>query len=939
MLRDKFKVYYKQVYIFLFTFLLPNMLFAQFYFSGQEPASQSWSQLNSPLCRLIYPKGQDSIAYRLLQEMYQAALVQQQAVGLVPKSLPLVLHMQSTSSNAQVAWAPKRMEFYHTPPQLSYSQEWYRQLALHEYRHVLQMSLVESALPKWYKALLGQGATAIQVGLFAPYWLLEGEAVLAETMYGHNGRGRDPFFRAQMKAQLLDKGIYSLEKATLGSYKDKVPDRYHLGYYLVGTAQQAYGPRFWTKTWYDIGRWRGFLPLASAIKHQSGMKKKQWYQHSLQNLQMQWQSDMPHSTTTSHFLTSDNAYIDYTYPAFVDSMHITALKEPYDDIASVILIDKHGKETKVFKPGYYISDAMSYANGVWTWVEYQLDPRWYYKRRNKIMLYDIHSDSKRCLKSNTQLFAPDLSADATKIVTVEVPSNSKYALVVLDTKTGKEQARYYVPNNPILNAPQWDVEGRFIFVEATNALGKSIWRIDTHTSTAKQFLLPKYSFRRLLKIDNNHHIIVGEDSKNAFDAYVYANNTDSVQALTNVQYALHSMDKQADSLVYAAYTSDGFRLFTTAGVASKAMPTSALPEANYPLAKTLSNTINHTGITNNTINSDSIMVQPYKKAAHLFRLHSWNPILATTSNTLAPGLHLQSQNTLSSMFMEGGIYYNRNTQHPNMYASIKYAGWYPVLQADVIYKRGEFSNAYTWNSTELKWTIALPWQFISGLWTHGVRLSAALNTKRLDFQKAYKGQSLQWWYNTYNINVASNIKTTWQNIYPDWGIALTLSYAHVWHGKHVARRIYGLSNVYLHGLFKHDGFKVSYAKQYTDGIDNFFNDVIILARGYTGIPIGSAESIGIDYQVPIAYPDRHLSSLVYLKRVVMGVFYDRSALEKMNLFDINAMQSYGLELTGDMHFLRSKFEVKTGVRISRLSNYEQYKNNPTAVSILFNINI
>src|SRR5690606_4510930 len=103
---------------------------------------------------------------------------------------PVVLHTQTIQSNGLVAWAPRRAEFYTTPHQAIYPQEWLEQLALHEFRHMVQIDNVDSQLPRWFRAILGQQAAALVFGAYLPWWLIEGDAVVMETALSRYGRGR-----------------------------------------------------------------------------------------------------------------------------------------------------------------------------------------------------------------------------------------------------------------------------------------------------------------------------------------------------------------------------------------------------------------------------------------------------------------------------------------------------------------------------------------------------------------------------------------------------------------------------------------------------------------------------------------------------------------------------------------------------------------------------
>lgn len=916
--------------------LLPSLVWAQFYWSGQAPASQKWSQLRTAELQLIYPRGHDSLARYVLHQMRLSAAAQQAAVGLQAPSVPLLLYTQSSVSNAEVAWAPSRISFYHTPAQLSYSQEWYQQLAWHEYRHVLQLSLVQSALPKAYYWLLGQSATAIQLGLWAPYWLLEGEAVVAETAYTRSGRGRDPFFTAQLRAQLSHKGAYSLEKATLGSYKHMLPDRYHLGYYLVALAQQRFGHDFWPQLWRNIGRWRYPLPLAYSIKKAGHISKKQFYEQCMQQLTA---VAKPAADSTARQITTHRgSYADYLYPAYADKGSVTALKKPFHDIAQVVSIDTQGYERCLFKPGYLLSEPISYAKQQWCWTTYQWHPRWYYKGWTKLMLYDGKTGKKRCLKRRSRLHAPALSPDGLLVAAIEVSQSNGYSIVVLRTHDGAEVQRFSLPHNPMLSLPKWGPQSRYLWVEATGPEGKSIWRIRRTDGRCQQLLPPTHAYRRLMQVDSLGNMLVGEDIGNAFDVYSYNSKADSLRQMTHTAYAVHSAYIQGDSMLYAAYTADGFRLYEQSQKhLAKPHLSAAISPRTYPLASQLSEAVaQYKKVPPPTLSSDSVRPQAYRKYQHLFRLHSWNPIFSLYDNSLAPGIHLQSQNSLSSMLIMAGAYYQMNKQAPNVYASLRYAAWYPELQADVIYKISEFNAGHRWNSSETRLGVALPLQFVSGLWQHKIKTTLSTHHEHISMLQGATGD-YHWWYNSYTLNMSSVIQTTWQNMYPDWGWAAVVSHAHSWHGQPWTQRWYGIANVYLHGVFRHDGFRLIYAQQHTAGNSNFFSDAIQLARGFSQVAFDQARNWGVDYQLPIAYPDRALSSVLYVKRVVLGVFYEHSCYRQQAA---NAyIHSQGIEIKGDMHLLRSKFPVMAGLRIAQLRYDRPYKQPSVSLQFLLKVGL
>ena len=80
--------------------------------------------------------------------------------------------------------------------------------------------------------------------------------------------------------------------------------------------------------------------------------------------------------------------------------------------------------------------------------------------------------------------------------------------------------------------------------------------------------------------------------------------------------------------------------------------------------------------------------------------------------------------------------------------------------------------------------------------------------------------------------------------------------------------------------------------------------------------------MGFNYHFPVWYPDLEISSLLFVKRFRANIFFDHglSRLTEVVRDPINhTYQSVGIELSGDIGFLRS-FELPMGIQISYLVN-------------------
>ena len=228
----------KKKLIFSFLVILFNMLkaSAQYYDTGQDPASLKWLQIKTGRFTIIYPESYRAIGPEYAKSLEDAYL---RLTTLFPEKkikIPVVIHNYSIRSNGYVAWAPKRMELYPTPEQNGIPMAPEKQLAIHELTHVFQMETLNQSFTRGMSFLLGQQAIGV-VSALLPMWLLEGDAVFAETMLTTSGRGRAASFQKQLKAVITDADKkYKYDKILNGSYKDFVPDYYASGYQMAARA-------------------------------------------------------------------------------------------------------------------------------------------------------------------------------------------------------------------------------------------------------------------------------------------------------------------------------------------------------------------------------------------------------------------------------------------------------------------------------------------------------------------------------------------------------------------------------------------------------------------------------------------------------------------------------------------------------------------------------
>src|SRR5450759_3110839 len=292
---------YPVILLFTTLILFAQVASAQYYDTGQDPASLKWMQIKTGRFTVIYPEkyGSGGIAFaQSLDEAYS------KLVSLFPErkfNIPVVIHNFTTQSNGYVAWAPRRMELYPTPEQNSIPLDPVKQLAIHELTHVFQMESLNRGFSKAMSLILGEQFTGI-VSSLLPLWFLEGDAVFAESVLTESGRGRSPSFQKQLKAITVERGsLYKYDKIVNGSYRDYVPDYYQSGYQMVTWALAKHDSQIWNKV-LDFTAEQPFTinPVNISLSKNAGLTKKKLFKETFDTLNTIWTKDVLEDNAISY---------------------------------------------------------------------------------------------------------------------------------------------------------------------------------------------------------------------------------------------------------------------------------------------------------------------------------------------------------------------------------------------------------------------------------------------------------------------------------------------------------------------------------------------------------------------------------------------------------------------------------------------------------------
>lgn len=959
----------KLFFLFVFVLAISNLR-AQYFQTGQDPASIKWRQINTKNFQLIYPDYYELQAQKLANIMEKVYTYKSNSIQFKPKKISIILHTQTVQSNGLVAWAPKRSEFYTTPHQAIYPQDWLEQLALHEFRHVVQIDKVNSEIPKIIKILLGEQGTAGIFGLYIPWWFIEGDAVVTETALSNFGRGRYPSFLMEHKAQVVEKGKYKYDKAYNGSIKDYVPDHYQLGYYLVGASREKYGADLWDTVLYRVGRKPLSLrPFNKALKSETGLNKVKLYNSIFEDFEKTWlEEDLIYQFQFAKQLSKTRkTYTNYNYNHWLNDSTIVAYKTSLNKTASFVLIDYKGKEKNIFKPGR-IFDESANSRGDWlVWSEQKSDLRWSHSGVSLIRLRNIITSKKYTIKPKFKAFAPAISPSFEEVIVVETDFSSNYYLSVYNINNGQLIHRIQTKNNNYLFSPEWINDDEVVAVVLVNE-GKRLARFNLNSGKMEFLTNRDLGEIKNLNVQNEHIFFISSYSgKNSLYDFNLSNNT--IQQIYEPRFgaAYPAISPNGHKMIFSDYTADGFRILQTPYVPDNSIPLENIKAYKYKLADDLaaqeSGVIDFSKI--DTVNYDS---KRYRKTTHLFNFHSWAPLsLNVDSYEFTPGISFMSQNKLSTAITTLGYEWDYTEKTGKFFGKYSFKGWYPIFDLEINHgkraseyrniqeitnRNGEVISAdttmqrFTWKQTYASIGSRIPFNLSRGKYYRLFQPEVIYDYTIYGHDEStphqfYEGDFQSFSYRLY---YQQSLRQSLQDVYPNFGFIFEGNYYHTPTGQtDLGSMEMAQSYLFLPGFMANHGMRFYAGYQEKQPGETYgFSDVIRYPRGWGKLNTIEMSSFAFDYKLPLFYPEWNVGGLVYLKRITTSVFADYANLngnyyedgEIVGTFS-SAISSYGVEMMGDMHFLRFYAPLKMGIRASYLPEIE-YFNFDFLFSIDFN---
>ena len=913
---------------------------------GGTPPSVKWKSVNTIPANIIFPPGMDTEARQVGFLVSALSKTTLPTIGSRQKKVDIVFHNLTIVPNGYVQLAPFRSEFQLTPPQNSFelgSLPWNQMLAIHEYRHVQQYNNFCVGLAKAFYFLFGQDGLAFANSVAVPNWFFEGDAVYQETLVSQQGRGRLPFFLTGYEALWVSKKNYSWMKLRNGSYRDYTPDYYPLGYMMVAYGRDVYGKDFWARTADEAAAFKGlFYPLQKSIQRNANISFDSFRTRALDYFQDQL-SDNAYNSPEAMFGKSSRHFVaDELFPQFTDSNHLIFVNSNYY-LPPFFAEQENGnaKPRRLKFRAVAIDDAFSYRNHQLVYAAYEPDLRWGWRDYSVIRVMDLNTKRDRRLTSKTKYFSPDISPDGKRMVAVNMSITGKSSLDILSMDSGKISVRVPNPEMLIYTYPKFLTDQLLISAVRNNRGQMALMQISL--PAGNQQVLVDWSMDPIGFVSTKNNKIYftrtfqGQDQGFCLhDGNIYRLKADA----SSGNYQLSAAD---DKITWNSFTSAGFRLqlanaknaFDENPIHFNILDTSEKhrvysldqPPFQIPFP----------------IPDSSFELKPYSAGTHIFNFHSWRPYINDPDYTLA----LLGQNVLNTFQSEIYIGYNSNEQYKKVGADFTYGGLFPFINIGTEYRidRNAFFKGQKiyWNELLPYLGLSVPLNLSRGRWITGLEGGANITYHQQYFKGLYKDSIANSSYFSLDPQLffSHQLQAGRMQIYPSFAQTLLLQYNRAI-SNIAGNQFLASASLYFPGLTATHSLVFKGAVQQRDSLNQVrFTNSFPFSRGYSGENFYQMYGFGVNYNLPLAYPDWGFAELVYFLRIRANAFFDYTAVPFYATNGPGVQSQYrsaGIEIFFDTKWW-NQLALSFGIRYSRLLDPDYEGRGPNQWEIILPLNL
>jgi hypothetical protein len=915
----------RKLFLLFLTLFTGTLLYGQEF--GGNPPSLKWRQINTDTARIIYPAGLDSQASRVAAIVHLLAARKPVSLGDQLKKVDIVLQNQTVIPNGYVQLGPYRSEFFLTPDMNNFGQgtvSWTDQLALHEYRHVQQFNNFNNGISKAMKFLFGEEGYALAINASVPDWFYEGDAVYQETLLSQQGRGRIPLFMNAYPSLWQAGKKYNWMKLRNGSLKDYVPSHYHLGYLLVNYGRIKYGPEFWTKVTTDASAFKSLLyPFQSAVKKHAGVDYATFRKDAFDFYRTQLKTVTPQPEVSNVFPVRKDYVASYFFPYSAGKDSLIYLKSSYRHRPAFFVKDAAGVK-RIRARDISVEEQFSYRNGKIVYAAYENHPRWGWQDYSVIKVLDVQSGRKQKLTSRSKYFTPDISEDGTQVAAVQVSTDGRSELHILNATNGAVKQRIHSAEISLFTDPKFVDNQTLVTVVRLKDGRTALATADIATGVTMRLTPLSFNLVGYPSVKNGIVYFTATWQGND-DLFALRLDNKQIMRVGGGATGRYFVNAGEDKLTWSVFTAEGYQLQQQAIDQKQWQQVDLAVNEKLTAAWPVAGATSSVPFLTDSVHARRFASSAYAKGTRLFNFHSWRPYYEDPVFTFS----LYGENVLNTFQTELYYLYNENEKTSAVGFSGIYGAGFPYLSAgtELTFNREVpvGNRIRQWNQLDSRIGLTLPLSHTSGTTFKNFSLSSFYvlrNEFNKDFYKDSIG-STSFSYLSHSISWSEQIQRAAQHIYPRFAYSAAASFRHAI-SRYDANQFNGSAALYVPGILSNHNLILNGAFQERDTLRQVsFGNRFPYSRGYTGRYFTRMWKVSANYHLPLWCPDWGLANILYIQRIRMNLFYDFTKVYSIDKTQTRDQRSVGGELFADTKWW-NQYPLTFGIRVSRLLDQDQF---------------
>ena len=923
---------------------LSIVIFSQNIYPQQNPSGINWKYIDAGVYRIIFPEEISPAGKKVADLMLHYEPYNYDSLKTEPRNIPIVLINQITDANGFVSIAPFYSHWYTTPSSFD-GIDWFRGLAIHEGRHMVQMNrLKDGAGKETWRLLFGDVGSLLLYGLYVPPWFMEGDAVVMETALTKAGRGRQPFFSLWQRTLELSGERYSYYGNYLGSYDSLYPvnNHYRLGYLLCSYIQRHYGVDVWDRVLENTGRYFLFYTFDRSLELETGRNISELYNDAMSEYNLMWKGQIEGLSFTDADIRSPHSpdrFDSYLFPFTDNAGRLKAVRFARDKKIMLTEISGGKKTRDIIQipseaiAGMYSNErTLSAGNGRLLWCETVPDPRWGYRTYSDLKMLNAATGKSVRLTSGKKFISAALSGDGKIAAGIEYTPDLRYLLTLVSTERAEEISSAPLEGTGHVFDPAISEDGTAIALSSLSDSGNALLIYNVKTKKMKNITGFTYNESYRSPSFFGKYILYSSDYSGIDNIYAIDTVTGQKYQVTSRKYGAYypSVDVSTSTLLFNDYSLNGHTVASMKLEPSKWTPLEHVtrrdidtirPIAEYELQGSFDKAYN--------VPENKHEVKDYSPAMHSINVYGWIPYFNSTDSEFM--FIVMSRDVLHTTDIYASYIHNFNESTDAGEASLIYSGFYPVISLSGGYggravgiDDSDEENEYVkWHETKGGAGFSLPLNFSRGI--HNTLFSSGCRTgyikitdKTREDYNIYSdiNRDGDLWYNEYYMSFSHTRQKASSSVARGCGEEFNISYSHTPYSSDYRGNLLSTDlSLHLPGFSDTQGLTLKGTYEYLDFKNYIFPEKYLFPRGYDSLRYRHFTKGSIDYSFPIVNLSFNVWKLIYFKRINGDLFFDYGAGRSYG--EYTYYPSAGFELTAENNLLSNLYlAIEAGFRYS-----------------------